>query len=434
MLTLGAGGLVVGKEQGRTRGGVGRCDQINHILAQTGNSEHWLLPPPSTSARPGFRCPHSSGTPAKRQNGHLHAFSKITIYGTGSERLPATSESVLEQSDNSQRRLYVPIDDSPLFQLSAFLDLFPLPPRRYNLGCHIISHMDLVRRSTIHFSSLNGALSSYLFKFKIGVTDGLGLRGLRLILRFPVNKVFNRLVTSNSVNVHGYSPQSADSVYGRNYEYLNSSLNAPCYRSILGSLRRLGYTSIHSTAICLKDWVRDVQQRPKLRLFEFYFKSTLCFHFNAKLIQLFSPWFCCHSTNTYPRDRNYNGRPGLCRFESAFNFAYSFLFQLHAETMPALPKLCRFDLSRARASAKRSEKVYIWFDNDNLFKYRLLLTFVTSTYPSSTIEASLAIPISKSKWLILHLTRFENYLNTNLRLNFVTRAIEFKQRLIVGVL
>ncbi|KAK7044405.1 hypothetical protein R3P38DRAFT_3431694 [Favolaschia claudopus] len=377
MLTLGAGGLVVGKEQGRTRGGVGRCDQINHILAQTGNSEHWLLPPPSTSARPGFRCPHSSGTPAKRQNGHLHAFSKITIYGTGSERLPATSESVLEQSDNSQRRLYVPIDDSPLFQLSAFLDLFPLPPRRYNLGCHIISHMDLVRRSTIHFSSLNGALSSYLFKFKIGVTDGLGLRGLRLILRFPVNKVFNRLVTSNSVNVHGYSPQSADSVYGRNYEYLNSSLNAP---SIVQYSARFGA------------WI--------------YFYS-----FNRYMFEgLGRNSDCLNSTSNPP-------------------YAFTSTLNLSNYSHPGFVVIQRI-LTRETGTIT----VYIWFDNDNLFKYRLLLTFVTSTYPSSTIEASLAIPISKSKWLILHLTRFENYLNTNLRLNFVTRAIEFKQRLIVGVL
>ncbi|KAK7042706.1 hypothetical protein R3P38DRAFT_3348624 [Favolaschia claudopus] len=85
--------------------------------------------------------------------------SQLRIYGTSSEWIPATSEKVLERSEllgaelrpedfsNSQRCLYAPIDDSPLFLLSAFLDGSPPPPQRYDTECHIISHADFLRRS-----------------------------------------------------------------------------------------------------------------------------------------------------------------------------------------------------------------------------------------------------------------------------------------------
>ncbi|KAK6995941.1 hypothetical protein R3P38DRAFT_3222889 [Favolaschia claudopus] len=52
-------------------------------------------------------------------------------------------------SGNFQRSLYVELDDSPLLQPSAFLKASPPLSPRDDPECHIISHPDLPRPSSV---------------------------------------------------------------------------------------------------------------------------------------------------------------------------------------------------------------------------------------------------------------------------------------------
>ncbi|KAK7020088.1 hypothetical protein R3P38DRAFT_2782529 [Favolaschia claudopus] len=179
--------------------------------------------------------------------------------------------------------------------------------------------------------------------------DGVGLRGskLRLILRFPVNKVFNRLVTSNSVNVHGYSPQSADSVYAIvQYSARFGTLDTLVLQSST-SLVRIGYGCERE----LKSGLRVLFNKPLLdrnhsTIYRDYHgrnydclnstlnSTTVLFRLNPESMQLSFVTRSTHLIQPYTEAMN---RPKPWQFEIR-------------------PNLCPFDLNRARTSAQIRSK------------------------------------------------------------------------------